>query len=724
MLFKVHSGDFIMGYIKFLLFFFLVLANQLLPQIKWLSPSPSPSTIYSVFFVDSLYGWAAGANSCVLKTTDGGETWNEQTVPINTTLRKIYFSDRNNGVIIGGDVTIPYMGSVLVTTDGGNTWIDKNPIQYPDNTGGFNDMHFVDENVGYIAGFWGVYRTADKGQTWTAKGGSGWATAIYFIDPQTGYLGNTVGSLLKTTDSGGSWQEITSMYWTWHKDIKFLNSQVGWLVSRGLYTDYGIIRKTTNGGLTWAIQDSQVNTSYNAIEIIDSLNVMVVGDGGRVSFTSDGGANWYYDGTNDNGDYFDIVLQGNRKWITGGKEGFPRLISSSESGYHWAMRSSELTENSIRDICFSDSLKGWLAGYGGTLFYTVDGGENWNPKSIFSIDFSSISTPTNQDIYVSGNNGEFIKSNNGGTNWQVNNIGNWLSETKIKFLSKDIGYCIAPYEGRLFKTTDAGNSWSDQISNGHWFNQMFFADSLNGWVIEPPVCEGDYIVYRTSNGGETWDDSTHFNYIDGIYFLDSKTGWIVANYNGLYKTTNGGRDWEISAQLGDFIPKQLWFISESQGYMIANSNIYWAGLYQTYDGGITWTPIRNYMSLNKIHLNENNILWGVGDYGKLIKHKTTITSVEDPREGNNLPQSFILSQNFPNPYNSQTTISYSIPSSSFVQILIFDVLGREVSTLLNEEKSAGNYKVNFNASELTSGVYFYRIQTGDFIQTRKMILLK
>ena len=98
--------------------------------------------------------------------------------------------------------------------------------------------------------------------------------------------------------------------------------------------------------------------------------------------------------------------------------------------------------------------------------------------------------------------------------------------------------------------------------------------------------------------------------------------------------------------------------------------------------------------------------------------------VTDIKPESQLLSTFFLCQNFPNPYNSQTTISYSIPNNSFVQIQIFDVLGREISTLLNEEKAAGNYKINFNASELTSGVYFYRIQAGEFIETKKMILLK
>ena len=571
-----------MNYIKFLLPFFFISANYILPQIKWMSPSPSPSTIYSLFFVDSLNGWAAGASSCVLKTTDGGETWKEQFVPLPTTLRKIYFSDRNKGVIIGGEVWAPYSGSVLVTTDGGDTWVDRDPISYPNDTRGFNDLHFLNESVGYIAGFNGVYKTYNMGQTWLPKGGTGWATAIYFTDAQTGYLGNTTGSLLKTTDGAGTWVEVANMHWTWHKDIKFVNSQVGWLVSTGLYDNYGIIRKTTDGGLSWAVQDSQTNTCYNAIQIIDPLNVIVVGEGGRILYTTDGGSQWYSGGANDDGEYYDIVLQGTRKWITGEKNGFPRLFVSTESGFPWKLCSSVLTENSLSDISFSDSSKGWLVGSNGTLLKTIDGGENWEHKTIFSIHLNSVSTPTDEDIYIGGSDGEFVKSTNGGTSWQVNNIGYYVSDTKIEFFSKYTGYCLAGDQGLLLKTTNAGNSWSDDILSGNYVDQMFFVDSLNGWAVVFPICSGDYLLFRTTNGGETWADTTIIPMVNCIFFLDTKTGWMV-NFNALYNTSNAGKDWELSAQLGELSPKQVWFLDESQGYMIGYSGNIGEGLYVTSD---------------------------------------------------------------------------------------------------------------------------------------------
>ncbi len=91
---------------------------------------------------------------------------------------------------------------------------------------------------------------------------------------------------------------------------------------------------------------------------------------------------------------------------------------------------------------------------------------------------------------------------------------------------------------------------------------------------------------------------------------------------------------------------------------------------------------------------------------------------------NNIPQNFLLDQNYPNPFNPSTQINYSIPSAQKVTLQIYDELGKEVATLVNQEQAAGNYTVDFNASEFASGVYFYRIQAGNFIQMKKMILMK
>ena len=93
-------------------------------------------------------------------------------------------------------------------------------------------------------------------------------------------------------------------------------------------------------------------------------------------------------------------------------------------------------------------------------------------------------------------------------------------------------------------------------------------------------------------------------------------------------------------------------------------------------------------------------------------------------ENENKPQSYKLAQNYPNPFNPLTKIMYQIPEANLVTIKVYDVLGNEIETLVNEEKNAGSYKVDFNGSALTSGIYYYRIITGNFSQTRKMALIK
>ena len=122
------------------------------------------------------------------------------------------------------------------------------------------------------------------------------------------------------------------------------------------------------------------------------------------------------------------------------------------------------------------------------------------------------------------------------------------------------------------------------------------------------------------------------------------------------------------------------------------------------DENSTYLPITFY--IDDLRIVKLGALVGIEDNSQLI------------------PMEFSLSQNFPNPFNPTTQISYSIPQKSFVNLKVYDLLGKEISQLINEEKEAGIYEVNFDASNLSSGVYFYHIEAGDFIETKKMILLK
>ncbi|MGE5436305.1 MAG: T9SS type A sorting domain-containing protein, partial [Syntrophothermus sp.] len=161
------------------------------------------------------------------------------------------------------------------------------------------------------------------------------------------------------------------------------------------------------------------------------------------------------------------------------------------------------------------------------------------------------------------------------------------------------------------------------------------------------------------------------------------------------------------------------FVNDSVGYAIAGNNeIIW----KTTDRGNTWEfSFAGYGFFPFFFLKEN-VGWTAGLNGEIWKYtdEVTTSSINE----NKIITSYSLSQNYPNPFNPATTIKYSIPKENFVSLKIYDALGNEVAQLVNEEKPAGEYEVNFNASQLSSGVYFYRINSGEFTQVKKLLLLK
>jgi hypothetical protein len=169
-----------------------------------------------------------------------------------------------------------------------------------------------------------------------------------------------------------------------------------------------------------------------------------------------------------------------------------------------------------------------------------------------------------------------------------------------------------------------------------------------------------------------------------VQFTDSNTGWIAGysaslNKAVLLKTTNGGVDWE--EQLTNIKP---------------------------------W--------LHSVYFVDSENGWAVGSGGTIISTKDISLSVTN--EHSSIPNEYKLLQNYPNPFNPTTKIIYEIVDKSYVSLTIYDILGKEVATLVNQEKPAGEYEVKFSGKDLTSGIYFYNLTAGNFRETKKMLLLK
>jgi hypothetical protein len=171
------------------------------------------------------------------------------------------------------------------------------------------------------------------------------------------------------------------------------------------------------------------------------------------------------------------------------------------------------------------------------------------------------------------------------------------------------------------------------------------------------------------------------------------------------------------------------FIDENKGWFVGNDNNENGVIFKTNDGGENWQLVLDNLigSLYDIEIKDNHA-WVSGNYGLLLKSNDSLLTWID---NNNKPlqNEFSLNQNYPNPFNPTTTIEYSIPlndkrETSNVHLIIYDILGREVKTLVNEIQKPGNYNIQFDGSKLSSGVYYYQLKYGSFVQTKKMLLLK
>ncbi len=379
---------------------------------------------------------------------------------------------------------------------------------------------------------------------------------------------------------------------------------------------------------------------------------------------------------------------------------------------------------------------------------------------------------------LSGTDQGLVRSTNNGANWT--NIGGGLPYTNIRALilteSSAFNLLAGMVSGRISMSTNYGDNWtafpaeSEQLpflaniycilersnssnylvgtERGVYLLPQYYP--LSTWIpintglpssetkVRTLVENNGEVFAGTNSGvfqlsGSSWDDKSFGLTNTNVTALTSLGGNLFAgtsqgSVGGVYISSDNGNNWTLS--LND-----AWISS----FLTVGSNIFAGsvgnGIWRSTNYGNSWSQINDGLgsgAYNVLSVGADDQYLFAGTVSSSIWRRLLSQVVTDVNDGASLqPSEFSLAQNYPNPFNPSTTIKYTIPNitlsgveGSRVQLKVYDVLGNEVAVLVNEEKPAGSYEVNFDASQLSSGIYFYKLQAGSFTETKKMILVR
>ena len=393
----------------------------------------------------------------------------------------------------------------------------------------------------------------------------------------------------------------------------------------------------------------------------------------------------------------------------------------------------------LRECVFADTLNGWAMGDSGVILHTSNGGINWILQNqnydYYLIDIFFLNKFTGWVIAwsISFNNGTIIyHTTNSGYNWNVYHYPDTtLFIGSIYFLNSSKGFFGTSYpNGQIYRTTNGGGDWIqcgiDSSAFAHFsIRKIKFYNQYTGF------CLGGYIdiagvIWRTTNSGLNWtaqavgaEPINDIEFIDSFYYL--AVGGDYEYGPSLVETTNSGIDWDYQT-LNEFgIAYSISFRTDSEAWIPLG---FAQNFLKTINTGNNWSLLQTPDSseLYDLVFVDYRNGWTVGSEGRIYKYNPNSSIIIGSQ--NIFPNLFFLYQNYPNPFNPTTSINFSIPQDGLVKLVVYDVLGKEIATLVNSEQTSGTYQVTFDASKLNSGVYFYKITSGDFSDVKKMLLVK
>ncbi|MFA6481742.1 MAG: YCF48-related protein [Bacteroidales bacterium] len=667
----------------------------------WMNPLPEGNTLLSVSVFGNSYAIAVGYEGLIMRSTDNGETWAKINSGTKSILRGVSIHQNGTGWIVGSS-----SGSVLKTMDNGLTWVNQP-------TGISKSYYVVETRDGVnciIAGYSGtVCITSDGGATWTNRPTSSTKSikALYTDGNGLIYTGHDGGIIQKSTDNGLTWTNQPTPTTSEIADIKFFGN-TGIAVST-----WGKVLRTTDAGATWTMTTFEDTGNLKIISILDANNMLIWGQASKTLVSTNGGASFAMrsNSTDKIGWMNDLFIKPNGYFLGVGERG---LLFKSTNGTDWSIKTNGFIEN-IQDIWFTDNLEGFIAGGDGLLMKTTDGGVTWVSKNhpMYPPEYTCLFF-INKTIGFAGANHTLYKTTNSGENWtEVMGMNSSLKAPgfikSVFFLDRDNGWTIAE-EGIVCRTADGGTTWQAiQTGSTDILSDIVFTDKLHGFA----AGSGGAFL-KTIDGGLNWNQISNSisEYISTMHAFNQDSIIVACFMGEAHRTYDGGLTWNplvLPRSISYQYFRQIRFLDNKIGWMIADPGV----ILKTTDGGDTWSRQGSNVGheLNSVYFTDENHGWACGWGGTIIKTVDGggISSVETHEISKS---GFNLVQNYPNPFDQNTTLTYILPIRSPVKLELYSLTGSKLATLLQTEKEAGKYQITIDGSKLPVGIYFCRFTWG------------
>ncbi len=383
----------------------------------------------------------------------------------------------------------------------------------------------------------------------------------------------------------------------------------------------------------------------------------------------------------------------------------------------WVQVSNGITQPNINALTASGNYIFAGTNYtfqGGGVFVTTNNGINWSISGVY---MQTLSLASNGNYIYAGTPTSFYRSTNYGANWSLTSLGRWTTAilTTGNYVYAGCFYPSHNTNNGVWVSTNNGVNWTETPLN----NVDIYTLTMSGSYL----FAGGNGIFLSTNNGANWQLSTNI----GAWSLASNGSFIYAGGGGVIVSTNYGANWTQTSLNNESI----------YSLAVYGNNIFAGGsIFVSTNNGLNWTQRIEGMSGNyvvrSLCITNNYLFAGTDGYGVWRRPLSELVGIEPI--SNIVPEEFKLFQNYPNPFNPVTKIKFDIPSNlkagvkretSNVKLIIYDIIGKEIEMLVNEQLKPGNYEVDWNASGYSCGVYFYKLIAGNQqSETKKMIINK